>query len=226
MNAITGTQAKLADRYAIDTLGIPSLTLMENASREVATYIEEHFAGKRILVLSGTGNNGADGICIANILIAGGKFIDPPAVIVTGNLEHATPEFLYQLSEYEKNGGSAVFAHTPAIDLHGYDVLVDAVFGIGLQTELRKDKAELLRAADNAGFAHVIAVDIPSGINSDTGCLMGAGIHASVTVTFGRMKTGLLNSDGPAYAGEVIVKDIGIPEEAYSKVCCGSEVSN
>lgn len=219
MTAITGSSAKLADRYAIDVLGIPSLTLMENASREVAAYIEEHFTGKRILILSGTGNNGADGICIANILIAGGKITDPPTVIVTGNPGHATPEFSYQLSEYEKNGCSAVFMQGPEIDFRGYDVLVDAVFGIGLQSELRKDKADLLRAADNAGFAHIVAVDMPSGINSDTGSLMGAGIHATVTVTFGRMKTGLLNGDGPSYAGEIIVKDIGIPEEAYLKAC-------
>lgn len=218
MTAITGTKAKLADRYAIDTLGIPSLTLMENASAEVAAYIEEHFADKRILILSGTGNNGADGICIANLLNAGGKITIPPTVIVTGNFEHASWEFLYQLSEYKRNGGSAKFAHDTEIDFQGYDVLVDAVFGIGLQSDLREDKAKLLKAADKAGFAHVVAVDMPSGINSDTGSLMGAGIHASVTVTFGRMKTGLINGDGPAYAGEVIVKDIGIPEEAYLKV--------
>jgi len=215
---ITGTQAKAADRYAIDVMGIPSLTLMENASREVATYIEEHFASQKILILCGTGNNGADGICIANILNANKKISTPPTVAVTGNLEHASWEFLHQLSEYKKTGFAPVFAHGNDI-FEGYDVLVDAVFGIGLKTELREDKAALLKAADNTGFKHVIAVDMPSGINSDSGELMGAGIHATATITFGKMKTGLAEGLGPDYAGEVIVRDIGIPEEAYIKGC-------
>ena len=98
-NMITGTQAKAADRYAIDVMGIPSLTLMENASREVASYIEEHFASEKILILCGTGNNGADGICIANILNRNKKISTAPAVVVTGNLEHASWEFLHQLSD-------------------------------------------------------------------------------------------------------------------------------
>ena len=215
---ITGTQAKAADRYAIDVMGIPSLTLMENASREVATYIEEHFASQKILILCGTGNNGADGICIANILNANKKISTPPTIAVTGNLEHASWEFLHQLSEYKKTGFAPVFAHGNDI-FEGYDVLVDAVFGIGLKTELREDKAALLKAADNTGFKHVIAVDMPSGINSDSGELMGAGIHATATITFGKMKTGLAEGLGPDYAGEVIVRDIGIPEEAYIKGC-------
>ena len=215
---ITGTQAKAADRYAIDILGIPSLTLMENASREVASYIEENFAGEKILILCGTGNNGADGICIANILNRNKKTSTSPAVVVTGNLEHASWEFLHQLSEYKRTGFTPVFAHGSDL-FSGYDVLVDAVFGIGLLSELREDKASLLKNADTAGFKHVIAVDMPSGINSDTGELMGAGIHATVTITFGKMKTGLADGSGPEYAGKVIVKDIGIPEEAYVRSC-------
>ena len=215
-NMITGTQAKAADRYAIDVMGIPSLTLMENASREVASYIEEHFISEKILILCGTGNNGADGICIANILNRNKRISTAPAVVITGNLEHASWEFLYQLSEYKKAGSTPVFAKDNDL-FSGYDVLVDAVFGIGLKSVLRDDKASLLNAADNAGFKHVIAVDMPSGINSDSGELMGAGIHASATITFGRMKTGLAKGEGPGYAGEVLVKDIGIPEEAYIK---------
>ena len=215
---ITGTEAKAADRYAIDVMGISSLTLMENASREVATYIEDHFASGKILILCGTGNNGADGICIANILNANGKVSTAPAVVITGNLEHASWEFLHQLSEYKKAGFTPVFAHDNDF-FKGFDVLVDAVFGIGLKSELRQDKATLLKAADSAGFKHVIAVDMPSGINSDSGELMGAGIHATTTITFGKMKTGLAGGAGLEYAGEVLVRNIGIPEEAYIKGC-------
>ena len=211
---ITGTQAKLADRYAIDVMGIPSLTLMENASREIARYIEEHYSDKRVLILCGTGNNGADGICTANILNVSGKMKTPPSVVITGNLEHASWEFLHQLSEYKKAGFVPVFASGSDF-FAGYDVLVDAVFGIGLKSELREDKARLLNAADSSRFEAVIAVDVPSGINSDSGELMGAGIHATATITFGKMKTCLAGGNGPEYAGEVLVRDIGIPEEAY-----------
>ena len=218
LSMITGTQAKAADRYTIDVMGIPSLTLMENASREVATYIEVNYASEKILILCGTGNNGADGICIANILNADGKMKYPPVVVITGNLEHASWEFLHQLSEYKKAGFNPVFAYDNDL-FKGFDVLVDAVFGIGLKSALREDKAALLKTADSAGFKHVIAVDMPSGINSDSGELMGAGIHASTTITFGKMKTGLAEGSGPEYAGEVIVRDIGIPEEAYVKCC-------
>ena len=216
-NMITGTQAKAADRFAIDVMGIPSLTLMENASREVASYIEENFTDEKILILCGTGNNGADGICVANILNENKKISTPPAVVITGNLEHASWEFLHQLSEYKKAGSMPVFARK--FDFQGYDVLVDAVFGIGLKSALREDKAQLLIDADSAGFKHIIAIDMPSGINSDSGELAGAGIHATVTITFGKMKTGLANGDGPEYAGEVLVRDIGIPEEAYLRSC-------
>lgn len=214
---ITGTQAKAADRYAIDIMGIPSLTLMETASSKVADLIIARFPASSVLILSGTGNNGADGICIARLLMTSDKFTGEVNAVITGNLEHASWEFLHQLSKYKRIGGKFSFYHGEDT-LPSSDVLVDAVFGIGLLTTLREDKAELLRIADNMQYSHVIAVDMPSGINSDTGELMGAGIHAEATVTFGRLKTGLTTGEGAEYAGEVIVEDIGIPEEAYEHV--------
>ena len=213
---ITGTQAKAADRYAIDIMGIPSLTLMETASSKAADLIIARFPASSVLVLSGTGNNGADGICIARLLMTSNRFSGEVNAVITGNIEHASWEFLHQLSEYKRIGGK--FEFYIGDSLPSSDVLVDAVFGIGLLSALREDKAELLRIADNMHYSHVIAVDMPSGINSDTGELMGAGIHAEATVTFGMLKTGLTTGEGTEYAGEVIVEDIGIPEEAYEHV--------
>lgn len=213
-NVITGTCAKRADRYAIDILGIPSLTLMETASRAVADHITDNYPSSSVTVLSGTGNNGADGICIARILQQSNLFKGEVKVFITGNIEHATWEFLYQLSELRKSGLS--FKLTGDADaLPASDILIDAVFGIGLKTQLKEDKAMLLRKVDAKAFRHVVAVDVPSGINSDTGELMGAGIHADTTITFGRNKTGLVTKDGPEYSGSITVKDIGIPDEAY-----------
>ena len=214
---ITGTQAKSADTYAIGTLGIPSLTLMETASSKVSDFICDNFPSASVLVLSGTGNNGADGICIARQLMENVKFTGRIEVIVAGNVEHGSWEFFHQLSEYKRIKGSLSF-HKNRDSLPSADVLVDAVFGIGLLSQLREDKAALLKLADDMHYPHVIAVDVPSGINSDTGELMGAGIHAEHTITFGRNKTGLTAADGKDYAGEVRVEDIGIPDEAYDHV--------
>ncbi len=216
-NAITGTLAKKADIYAIETLGIPSLELMENASSKVADYILKNFSGSCINVISGTGNNGADGVCIAKILLNNEQFKGSIEVYITSNIDHATPEFSHQLSAYKKTGG-ALHLITSSDELPSTGVLIDAVFGIGLQTRLRDDKAELLNALDKKHFEHVIAVDVPSGINSDTGELLGAGIHADTTITFGRIKTGLINNDGKEYSGRILTEDIGIPDEAYDNV--------
>lgn len=216
-NIITGTESKAADRYAIDVLGIPSLTLMENASSKVASHIISNYPSSSVLVLSGTGNNGADGVCIARLLTEDNKFNGTVQVLVSGNLEHASWEFLYQLSEFKRLGGIITY-YKEGDALPSSDVLVDAVFGIGLLSTLREDKKELLIKADNMHYSNVIAVDIPSGINSDTGDLMGAGIHADTTITFGRSKTGLISGEGKDYAGDVIVEDIGIPDEAYDHV--------
>lgn len=212
---ITGTKAKEADRYAIDVLKIPSLNLMENASRSVQKYIAGKYPKEQVLVLSGVGNNGADGLCIARLLIEENGIV--PDVGIIGNLEHASWEFLYQLSMLKKVNGHIFYISDKTV-LPDASVLVDAVFGIGLKTEIRENYRTLLLQAESKHYSHVIAVDIPSGINADTGELLGAGLHAEATITFGRVKTGLLGGAGKDYAGEVILRNIGIPDEAYFKV--------
>lgn len=211
-DVITGTQSKAVDRYAINVLRIPSLQLMENASRMVQQYIVEKYPSEQVLVLSGVGNNGADGVCIARLLRTENEM--RPVVGIIGNLEHASWEFLYQLSEFKKMQGDIFYIHDET-ELPDATVLVDAVFGIGLKTGIRENYRRLLEQAEHKHYSHVVAVDVPSGINADTGELLGAGLHAETTITFGRAKTGLLQGSGREYAGDVIVKDIGIPNEAY-----------
>lgn len=245
-SAVTGTAAKAADRYAIDILGIPSLELMERASRYVTDHILEHFPDTdpdrtvRVLVMSSVGNNGADGVCIARQLLdKRGAF--HPVVLLCGFLEKATWELLHQLAEYKKRGGEVLFLRPdgsgmPRGDKASYadlfssaDVIVDALFGIGLKRPVEGLYKDLIGAANAAGASGPcssepciaarpmkIAVDVPSGINADDGCCMGICFQADATLTFGRNKTGLLTGDGPAAAGEVTVCDIGIPDEAYT----------
>ena len=283
---ITGTVAKAADRYAMDVMGLKSLTLMETASSRIAEYIMKHFplAQKRvdatvtnevkgapaelvslgagvaevdgardrqkpaaryqdlkISVLCGVGNNGADGVCASRMLLGEGY---QPRVYIVGSLEKASWEFLYQLCHFQQAGGTVTMYHpdvdaanageatvmaahpdsaTAADDASPFranrlpddDILIDAIFGIGLHREIAGDYRAFIEEANRRRHEFVLAIDAPSGINTDTGELMGCGIKADVTITFGRNKTGLVCGTGQNFAGRVLVEDIGIPDEAY-----------
>ena len=208
---ITGTVAKAADRYAMDVMGLKSLTLMETASSKIAEYVTKHYPlSYKISVLCGVGNNGADGVCASRILLRKGY---QPHVYIVGNLEKASWEFLYQLCHFQQAGG-AVTMYRPNT-LPDDDILIDGIFGIGLHREIAGDYRLFIEEANRRRHGFVLAIDAPSGINTDTGALMGCGIKADVTITFGRNKTGLVCGAGQKLAGQVLVEDIGIPDEAY-----------
>lgn len=208
---ITGTVAKAADRYAMDVMGLKSLTLMETASSKIAEYVMKHYPlSHKISVLCGVGNNGADGVCASRILLKEGY---QPHVYIVGNLEKASWEFLYQLCHFQQAGG-AVTMYRPNT-LPDDDILIDGIFGIGLHREIAGDYRLFIEEANRRRHGFVLAIDAPSGINTDTGALMGCGIKADVTITFGRNKTGLVRGTGQELAGRVLVEDIGIPDEAY-----------
>ncbi len=232
-NSITGTIAKAADRYAIDVLGMPSLELMERASRHVTDYIISSFHEEAkdavipAVILCSVGNNGADGVCIARQLLDDDKRFHT-AVVVCGNPEKSSWEFLHQLSEYKRRGGQLQFFLPDAAAGSGDSsdsfsslfssarVIVDALFGIGLHRPVEGNYHALIEAANAAGPHPLrISVDVPSGINADDGRCMGTCFHADVTLTFGKNKTGLLACDGPEAAGKIKVCDIGIPEKVY-----------
>ena len=216
---VTGTVAKAADRYAIDVMGIPSLTLMERASSFVASYIRDTCPGKDVLIVCGMGNNGADGICIARMLKESGF---DPLVICCGNGWKGTWEYYRQLSEYRRIQGRILPASQTEDGLPDADVLVDAIFGIGLKREVGGEYGKLIGMMNRHG-GWKISVDVPSGINADSGEKMGICFAADMTFTFGRNKTGLVSGEGAAAAGEVTICDIGIPGEAYEQALknCG-----
>ncbi|MGN8761990.1 NAD(P)H-hydrate epimerase [Oribacterium sp. HCP3S3_B9] len=259
-SCITGTVAKAADRYAMDVMGLKSLTLMETASSKVAEYVMKHYplCGEhdlqsaapimvnegganggaypkrsesdgdhlKISVLCGVGNNGADGVCASRMLLGEGY---QPQVYIVGNLEKASWEFLYQLCHFQQAGGTVTMYH-PDVDtaaddaslfranrLPDDDIQIDGIFGIGLHREIAGDYRTFIEEANRRRHGFVLAIDAPSGINTDTGELMGCGIKADVTITFGRNKTGLVCGAGQNFAGRVLVEDIGIPDEAYEE---------
>ena len=211
--AVTGTIAKAADRYAIDRMGIPSLELMERASAFVAEHIIKNCPGKEVLIVCGMGNNGADGICIGKMLKENGF---DPLVICCGSAWKGTWEFYRQLSDYRRAGGRLVPFSDVREDLPDADVLVDAVFGIGLKRDVGGAYYDLIERM-NRHRGLKISVDVPSGINADNGQKMGICFIADRTFTFGKNKIGLMTGEGPAASGNVTVCDIGIPETAYEQ---------
>ena len=213
---ISGTTAKKADLIAMQEMGLSSLGLMETASSRIADYIKQKYAdqkGSRILILSGVGNNGADGVAAARMLLEDGF---DPEVRIVGKLEKASWEFLFQAVVYQQLDG--LFSlYQPGDVLPDADICVDGIFGIGLHRAVAGDFKSFIDEVNHHQYGEVIAIDAPSGIDTDTGELMGAGIRADVTITFGRNKTGLVTGAGKDYSGQIIIEDIGIPDAAYQK---------
>ena len=172
--------------------------------------VDSQYRDLKLSVLCGVGNNGADGVCASRMLLGA---CYQPQVYIVGNLEKASWEFLYQLCRFQQAGG-AVTMYRPDT-LPDDDILIDAIFGIGLHRDIAGDYRLFIEEANRRSHGFVLAVDAPSGINTDTGELMGCGIKADVTITFGRNKTGLVCGAGQKFAGRVLVEDIGIPDEAY-----------
>lgn len=233
---VTGNQMKEIDRDTIERIGIPSLVLMERAALAVAEAAalcaegsqEERRRGDGILsekngfgadrkrvrigAVCGTGNNGADGIAAGRILWNRGYEV---TLFLAGDPEHGTEEYKIQKQIADRLG----IASKPAsvFDIRECDVVLDALFGIGLTRNVEGEYKRLAEEMSAGQGADVIAVDIPSGIHAGTGAVMGAAVKASLTVTFGYWKSGLLLYPGKEYAGEVVVKDIGFPDCGLKK---------
>lgn len=201
--AFTGKQMKELDAFTIQDRGIPALVLMERAALAVAEEIETGgYDTGRILVVCGSGNNGADGVAAARLLHLKGYRVE---YSVEGSPEKYSEELKRQRKIAENYQVKAVT--NPAYG--EYTVIVDALFGVGLSREIRGVYAGIIRGI-NESRASVVAVDIPSGLDSRTGAVLGAAVCAQATVTFAYAKTGLLLGQGRRHTGKLRVADIGI----------------
>ena len=202
---LTGREMAELDKYTIEHIGIPSLVLMENASRAMADVIYKNHKDKRILVIAGTGNNGADGLCICRILRTRG--VDCRYRII-GNPEKATEQFQTQKEILDRLGYSQESAEQ-FWDNSWAEVVVDALFGVGLSRNITGKYAQAIEEINNMK-AYKYAVDIPSGISATDGRVFGEAFQADATVTFQERKLGLFLFPGALYTGKVCVTDIGI----------------
>lgn len=207
--AVSCSLMKALDRNTICHIGIPSLVLMERAALKTAEEMERVFEKssrqEKILCVCGSGNNGGDGIAIARILCLHGYEAE---IFMAGNPEHLTEETDRQLQIAGNYQVSVV--NNPEFD--EYTTIVDALFGVGLARSIEGRYAELIEKMNRAQ-AWKIAVDIPSGVNGDTGVVMGTAFQADLTVTFAFRKTGLCLYPGRQLAGKVVTTDIGIYRE-------------
>ncbi len=201
---------KEMDNYAINTAGIPSLKLMETASGHIVEAVLSRLGGGSVAVFCGSGNNGGDGVCAAAMLAERGVRV---RAFLTGSREKMTPD----TAEMEKRLVSAGGLLEPfgADGMEDYvnscSVLVDAMFGTGLNSPLRGQAAQAAELMSSAP-GYVVAADVPSGTDADSGLVYDGAVRADETVTFSFAKPGLCVTPGCIRAGKVTVRDIGIPD--------------
>lgn len=205
---LTPDEMSACDRLAIAS-GVPGIALMEKAGRAVADAVARHPLGTRVLVVAGPGNNGGDGFVAARILSERGY---PVRLMLLGD-----PTALKgDAAEAAKRWKGSVEEADPGA-VAGAGVIVDALFGAGLNRAVDGEPRALIEAM-NASGATIIAVDLPSGINGASGAVMGIAVKANESVTFFRRKPGHLLLPGRLHAGKVRVADIGIADSVLDRV--------
>ncbi len=227
MKVVTAEEMREIDRITIKNYGISGTVLMERAGLVVAEKIKELFSIQhsgfskklrtpnsepvklKVIVLAGGGNNGGDGIVVARNLHEWGWNVK---IILLSKEDKLSPDCLKQYKIAKKAGAVVEFRdYITEKDLHPA-LVVDAIFGTGLSKNITGKIAEAISFI-NASDSPVISVDIPSGISSDTGQIMGEAVRADYTVTFGLPKRGHLLYPGADYIGRLFIEDIGFPEE-------------
>ena len=216
---VTAGQMKDIDRKAMSEWGIPGIVLMENAGRAVADALEEALEPldlMKVAVVCGKGNNGGDGFVAARHLLNRGIEVEcmllGSAADLTGDARTNADILLKSGIPLAELTGSSALAER----LADAEVIIDAIFGTGLDTAPRDLYAEAIDAI-NENDCFVLAVDVPSGVDADSGGVPGSAVDADLTVTMGLPKQGLLLYPGRACCGDIEVADIGIPEHLLNE---------
>ena len=214
---MTRDEARAFDAWAINTIGVPGVVLMENAGRSCAELIEEKLqnaAIAEVCIFCGTGNNGGDGYVIARHLLNSDYKV---RIAIFGSLDKVKGDAKTNLDILLalNHPVEQMDPHSP--DIAGKvkefasdaDVIVDGILGTGLSGELRDGYKQIIEAI-NALKCPVLAIDIPSGLDCDTGEPLGAAVKADYTVTFGALKKGFTSSEAARYTGEIYIASIGV----------------
>ncbi len=209
-------QAKILDEKTIHEMGIPGIVLMENAGRNIFEYLLTLKISGKIVICCGKGNNAGDGLVIARYLH--NHNFDLQVLLFSNpcdfsgdakmNYEIATKIQLPMRNIETKNWDMA------KQELITADWLIDGIFGTGLQGKVRSPYDQIIQAM-NESTAKIVAIDIPSGLDCDTGEPLGIAVKAQYTATIVDYKTGFANPKAQEYVGHVHVIDIGIPKKSF-----------
>ena len=224
--ALSREEVRAVDAWAINEIGVPGVVLMENAGRSCAELAGHELAGieaPKVCIFCGTGNNGGDGYVIARHLVDSGCEV---RTVLCGQRQKVRGDARINLDILERLGHRVVSPDWDGADVRARvrdlagdtDLLIDALFGTGLQGPLRNPYDSLVAAINDLGRP-VLAVDIPSGLDCDTGEPLGCAIKAAWTVTFVAVKKGFLASPkAQDYLGQLYVASIGVVPPAASSL--------
>ncbi|MEE8342917.1 MAG: NAD(P)H-hydrate dehydratase [Gammaproteobacteria bacterium] len=206
-------QVRELDRVAIEEFGIPGYTLMTRAGAGVLRVLRERWPkARRIVVVCGVGNNGGDGLVMARLAKQAGLV---PLVMQLGDPRRLRGDAATAAKDLTAAG--IAMEKFDVRRLQGADVVVDAVLGTGVKRPLEGQWLEAIQAI-NQYPAPVLAIDIPSGLNGNTGMPMGVSVHAACTVSFIGRKQGLTTGQGPEFCGTQEFDDLGVPAEVVGKI--------
>lgn len=215
MRILSSKEARRIDRYAMTELGISGESLMGNAGLAVAEQAKNMLlkhGGMRAVIVCGKGNNGGDGYAAAVRLYRDEKNVSILSTVSVDNITGETKIFHDRCIElglpvkYEANVDDE--------DLSRYDLVIDGLLGTGIKGNVRSEAANWIDKI-NQSNSPILAIDIPSGVCSDSGKILGKAVRAEATVTMGFLKQGLVMNPGADLAGDVIVAEIGYPDEAF-----------
>ncbi|OGT57588.1 MAG: hypothetical protein A3F14_05670 [Gammaproteobacteria bacterium RIFCSPHIGHO2_12_FULL_43_28] len=207
-------QIRELEKLAIAKFNLSSQTMMQRAGKAASEFLLRRWPQvKRVAIFCGSGNNGGDGYVLAKLLHERGMDI---SVWQVGNHD-ALSEVARDALDACKKDNVPVNPFSEAVDLVHPDLIVDAICGIGLHDQLRK---ETMAAIDKMHRSHapIFSIDIPTGIDADTGNVLGKAVRASATITFIGLKLGLLTGSGIAYTGELVLNDLQFPAELLNSV--------
>lgn len=205
-------QVRSLDRCAIETFGIPGLTLMERAGGAAFDLIRTRWpAARHITVLCGPGNNGGDGFVVARLALQAGLTV---RLLLLGDSAKLRGDALTSADKFRQAGGR--IESFSELDF-STDLIVDGVLGTGLERPVTGDWETALLAA-NRHPAPILALDIPSGLHADSGRILGCAIRAEATITFIGLKRGLFTGQGPACCGSIALDDLAVPGDVYQSI--------
>ena len=210
-------QMQAIDKYAIDTLKIPSLCLVERASLAVLKNINLNKFGY-FAVIAGVGNNGADGLALARNLLARYKDVE---IFIIGDIAKASDEFRLNLESCQMLCEEIFFIESiedlenMEKRLSNVNLIIDAIFGTGLNRPVTGIFSTVISILNNV-MKYKVSIDLPSGLDASTGNALGEVVDADLIVTLQLMKTGLYERE--AYKKKCVVEDIGIPQKAIDTI--------